>query len=657
MLYSLPIMLLHTLAALLLLMLLPFAAAGARAQSPDITYDVSFEHRHAQLVDITMTVRNWTEPTLNIYLPVWRPGRYEVLDTAGSVRGLRASDESGDDLPVEKTQKSCWRISNAAGKTVRISYQLYANSIANRTRHVDETHAFLSGSCVFMYCHERRDAPLWVTLGLPPDWSIASGMAFAPGTRETLVAPDYDTLADSPIEAGIQTVKAFEVAGVEHRFVVWGRADVVPDSLMDDCAKIVKVQHDLFGSFPHTRYVFLTHIAPGLGGGTEHLNSTIIQAKPTAFDTPKDRRNFLALVAHEFFHTWNIKQFRPQGLKPYDYDRENYTTLLWVAEGTTSYYDELLCARAGVWKPDEYLEALASLIDGEVNRPGAGVQSLESSSFDAWIKFNRPTPDSINSTVSFYSKGALVNFLLDADIRARTENAKSLDDLMRALYQRFPLAGPVYTTIDLLSILRELTGADYEPFFSSYIRGVTPISPETIATTLAVFGLESRRVADKADKGDPLAHPASDGDAAAPDPTAPPLPEPAERAYLGIEVKDAEGAAVVTSVRADSPAYARGVQTDDQIVAMSGHRLKAADLDARLKKRKPGEVVTLTLFRRDQMMSIDVQLASKPAGKFKIDLMKNPTPLQRGVYESWMGQTWPSKGQGAKEKTSLKETR
>ena len=603
-----------TLGMLWLLFVTFASTARAVASDASVRYVVSFESRHEQLVDVEMRVTDWSDPTLQVHMPIWRPGRYEVLESAGGIRTLEAFNASGSPLAVEKTEKATWTIATPSRGDVTVRYRLYANSINNRTRHVDDTHAFLSGASVFLYCHERRNDPLTVTVRLPEGWRIACGLDAAASDASTLLASDYDQLVDSPIEAGIHTTRTLEVEGTPHEFVFWGRTDVVPEGFYEEAAKVVRVQHAIFGSFPHRRYVFMTHIGPGMGGGTEHVNSTIMQARPTVFDSAKDRRNFMALLSHEFFHTWNVKQFRPEGLKPYRYQRENYTKLLWVAEGTTSYYDELLCVRAGSWKPSHYLESLAKLVEEETTRPGAKVQSLESSSFDSWIKFNKPTPDGVNSTVSFYSKGALVSFMLDAAIRRDTFNGKTLDDLMRLLNQRFPLASPgAYTTADLLGMLRELTGRDYAPFFASYVSGTDPIDA---TEALATFGLAWKAEEGKGDD------------------------DKASRAWLGMDVRDAEGTAQVSSVRSDGPGAAAGLMVDDQIIALDGIRLRAGDVDARLKRLEPGTKVTLTFFRRDLMRTAELTVAEKPTQGRKLTRVKEPTDAQKAAYEQWLGQPW-----------------
>jgi predicted metalloprotease with PDZ domain len=613
----------------------PAPAADVSAVAPaqrNVEYTINFEQRGAQIVTIDLTLRDWNQPTLEVHLPVWRPGRYEVLDSSGGVRSFSASDSEGGALQWEKTNKASWKIITPAPGDVIIRYGVYANSISNRTRHVDDSHAFLSGASVFMYCHERRNEPLRVTLQTPPTWNIASGMETDPADAQSLLADGYDTLVDSPIETGIQTRRNFTVAGVPHEHVFWGRTDVVPDVLTEDTRKIAQVQYDLFGSFPYTRYVFITHIGAGLGGGTEHLNSTIMQCRPTAFDDPKAYRNYLSLISHELFHTWNVKQFRPVGLKPYEYQRENYTTLLWVAEGTTSYYDELLCARAGVWTAEQYLTALGEMIEAELIRPGAALQSLEESSYDAWVKFNKATPDAINSTVNFYTKGAVVNFMLDADIRERANNTKSLDDVMRELNKRFPLAGPgAYSNQDLLSILTELTGFSYVDFFKSYISGRDPLNP---APALAYLGLEWSTTEKDATKD-------SSADVSNEAGTKPPEKAKSQPGTLGVDVKDVDGAAVVTVVRADGPAFAGkegapGLLTDDQIVALDGLRIRGTDWESRIKALTPGTKVTLTYFRRERLYEVTFEVRPAPI-KRTLKRAKNPTPAQEAAYNAWMG--------------------
>jgi predicted metalloprotease with PDZ domain len=584
------------------------APARAQASTARVEYVIDLANPQTQTVDITLNIRGWPSDTLEVHLPVWRPGRYEVLDPAGTIRSISAKGNNSTPLAIEKYAKSSWRIATGNSGVVSVKYTVFANAVNNRTRHVDDTHAFLSGSSVFLYVHELRNNPIEIAVKAPDGWKIASGLEPTPGLPNILTAPDYDTLVDSPLEIGIHDTITYTVDGVPHDIVFWGGSPSNPEPFLRDFAKFTKVQKDLFGSFPYKRYVFITHIGSGMRGGTEHLNSTIIQATPAIFDDPDRFSSFLGLASHELFHTWNVKQFRPEGLKPYDYSRENYTKLLWVAEGCTNYYDSVSLVRAGILKPENYLAQFAGVVKGELTRPGRALQSLEASSFDAWIKFNKATPDSVNSTVSFYSKGEVLNFTLDAELRRLSRNAKSLDDVMRILYERFPLSGPAYTTADLLSIYKELTGADFTEFHAKYIAGTE--DPDVDAA-FAVFGLELTRGT-------------------------------SSTGSLGLDVKNNDDGLLVSAVRTDGPAYLAGVNADDVITAINGEKLNESKLNELLAAASADTELTLTISRRGKDRAIAIRVQEVPSGDWSLSHVSSPTPEQRAAYEHWLRASWPA---------------
>lgn len=637
------------------------AVAGSpvtRPDDPPVQYTVRLENPQTQMVEMTMALRGVKTPTVDVMLPVWRPGRYAVLDPAGSVRGFSTRSGDGGALEWEKIDKSTWRITRPENgdDEVVVDYRVYANSLGDRTRHVDDTHAFLSPASVFMYTPGLRGVPLNVTVAAPEGWEIATGLEHAEGDGRALQAPNYDVLVDSPLEIGVQSRIDFEVEGVPHEIVVWwggspeGKGEVDrgeffdPEKLKADFAKIVAAQKAVFGEFPYTRYVFLIHCYAGGGGGTEHLNSTIMQCSPEVFQVKARYTRFLALTSHEFFHTWNVKQLRPAGLKPYDYQKENYTDLLWVAEGTTSYYEDLILVRTGHIKPDDFLGTLASWIDSSKKRPGGTVQSLMESSFDAWIKFNRPSPDNVNSTVSFYDKGAHVSLLLDLVIREASGNEASLDSVMRDLYERFPLDGPGFTGKDVQESAEKFAGRDLSEFFAKYVRGTDPLDFET-ALQAAGLDLIAKPVKDDdaakdKDKGD-------DGDKSDTDKDDEKDGEgngsARKRAYLGITVENRSDLAAVTTVLADGPAYRAGILVGDLVLAVDGRRVRTADWDRTIKALEPEEPVRLTLFRMDVLREIEVVVEGRPDVKWTVKRIKEPSDQQKAVYESWLGQKWPGR--------------
>ncbi|MCA9290656.1 MAG: M61 family metallopeptidase [Phycisphaerales bacterium] len=615
----------------------PVAPAPAVIDAPDpVVYTITLDRPQTQTIDLEMRLTDVSSPTIDVFLPVWRPGRYVVLDPVGTVRDVRAFDGRDGPLAVEPLDKTSWRITTGGARDVRLRWRIYANSIADRTRHVDDTHAFLSGSSVFFYDPDRRGHPVEVRVRAPADWRIATGLAPHPERPDTVIAPNYDVLVDSPLEIGLHDRLVFDVDGVPHEIVIWppGAAAYDADALVADFTTIVREERSIFGAVPYDRYVFLLHVGAG-GGGTEHLNSTIMQTSREALEQPKRYRGFLALVAHEFFHTWNVKQLRPSGLRPYDYQRENYTRLLWVSEGTTSYYDDLVLVRTGLITTKRYLEIIGGSIAALRDRPGALVQSLEASSFDAWTKFNRASPDDVNSEVSFYSKGALVSLLLDLEVRRRTDGRASLDDVMRTLYARFPLSGPGFTPADVQATVETIAGGRFERFFADLVRGTaTPDFDSALRTVGLELHFKPRPPDDDRDTDTDR----DEADHAAGTPRNDEIPR---KAWLGATLATRSGRTVVTSIPSNGPAYDAGLNADDEIVALDGRRLDAADLEARLRSFAPGDVVEITLFRHDVLRTVRVTLAGRPDGSWVIRRRDGATDAQRAAYASWLHQPWP----------------
>lgn len=542
-------------------------------------------------------------------LPVWRPGKYQVLDPAGTISWLRAETVDGEGLSVRKTDKSTWLIASGGAENVVVRYEVYANSLADRTRHVDDTHAFLSGSSVFLYHPPRRSDPIEVHIEAPEGWAVATGLPSVPGRDSVYLAESYDVLVDSPLEIGLQERLTFEVEDRIHEIVIWGEADFDREKLVDDFRAIVTNQIELWGGVPYERYVFLIHIGTGFRGGTEHLNSTIMQTSREQLEDEKKYRDFLGLVSHEFFHTWNIKQIRPRGLSPYEYQRENYTPLLWFVEGTTSYYDDLCLVRSGLISVDEYLNRISKLIDGFRKTPGRRIQSLSESSFDAWIKFTHPTPNSRNTTVSFYSKGALVSLLLDLHLRDVSRGTLSLDDVLRRLFRDFPLGSEGYSEEGFVSLIAALLGEDVESFFEDYIRGVEPLGLED---ALKRRGLELKlSPAEKGSQKDQVG-------------------------YLGLVFKGNQVGAVLS----DGPAYQAGIMSGDEVLAFDRRRLEAGTSKERMEQLVPGEKVLVTLFRRDRLLDISVPIEGRQPGSWSVSKLKEPTDEQKEAFEAWLQQSW-----------------
>ncbi len=574
-----------------------------------IEYIVSLHAPQTQTVEICMRVRDIASPVLDLALPVWRTGRYAVINPAGTVNRVRAQSTAGRSLSISKLDKTTWRVQTEGCPEIEIRYSVYANSLADRTRHVDDTHAFLSGATVFLYVPDRRHDPLSLRIDAPKHWNLACGLDSIEEDPRMLLAPSYDVLIDSPIEVGIHDVLHFEVGGIPHEIVLWGAPQLDGRKLTEDFEAIVRNESELFGGLPYSRYIFMIHVSPGLGGGTEHLNSTIIQAPPRTFEDAAIYKRLLGTASHEMFHVWNVKRLRPAALAETDYSRENYTDLLWFCEGTTMYYEDLILARSGRTGADGYLRDLGELIHRVRRRPGSKVQSVAESSFDAWIKFNQPTSDDMNTTVSFYDSGAVVSFLLDLELRARTENQVSMDTLMVEMVSLFPSSGPGFTTENLIEVASRLSGSRFEEFFERYIRS-TELLP--LEERVSVLGLKL-----------------------AIDPAG-------IKAYTGLMNFEQNSRTIVRYVLSDGPAYSAGILSGDEIVTLNGRRYNAVEMTNHVETQmRPGDNIQLEILRRGRQRMIEFPAAAAPRGRWQLSRVSDPTEKQKSAYSSWLQQPWP----------------
>jgi predicted metalloprotease with PDZ domain len=578
------------------------------AQQPSVHYTLGMSKPVSHLLEVEMTIDRLpaAEQAVDFILPVWRPGRYLVLDLAGGVQNFSAAGAEGKTLAWEKVEKSLWRVRTNGTPRVTIRYSVYANEFNLRTRGLNEDHAFVDGTAVFMYVEKYRGLPVELTVNPYKNWHATTGLD---GNGRSFSARDYDYFVDCPIEVGTQKDFTFDVDGIPHVLSISGAGDWNADTLIRDIGKIIATERNFWGEYPYKRYVFLVHCTTESGGGTEHINSTILGTRPFIFKNPDSYWGFLNLVAHEYFHTWNVKQLRPKSLRPYDYTRENYCRELWIAEGTTSYYDNLMLVRAGFTRPEKFLEGAATAIQSDRQRPGNRVQPLVESSFDAWIKYWRGTEQSFNAESDYYGKGANVSALLDLDIRERSANKHSLDDVMRTMYKRFPLSGGGYTLADFQKVAEEFAGVSLQRFFDDYVFGTAPLPWEEY---LGYAGLKLARK-------DSLAKP-----------------------WIGLSTTDAGEKTKVTQVVAGSPASEAGIDPGDEILAMDGYRVRSSDLGERISRLAEGEVVTLMTFQRDRLRECKLKVAHSPVPEYRIVKTPDPSGLQRDMYRSWLGAPFDS---------------
>ncbi len=579
---------------------------------PRIGYALAMSRPHSHLFEVAIMVDGWSEPRLDLVMPSWTPGSYMIREYARHVQDFAATVD-GHPARWEKTAKDAWRVDTPLGGRIKVTYRVFAHDLTVRTCHLDGTHGFANGGAVFMFIADRTQEPLTLEIVVPQRWQVATGLEPLGGGNGIFRfrARDYDELVDGPVECGTHRLLEFDVDGVPHKIALWGNGNEDETRLMEDTRAIVRAQREFFGGVPYKRYTFIVHLAAGRGG-LEHRNSAVFLVDRFGFRPPSSYERFLELVSHEFFHVWNVKRVRPKPLGPFDYRRENHTRQLWTVEGVTSYYEKRFVVAAGLYSKERYLERIAEDIGSLQSQPGRALQSLEQSSFDAWIKHYRPDENSGNVSVSYYQKGALVAMLLDLEIRALTSRAKCLDDVLKHLAHQATLDDAGFAEPDGYRAAVEAAVGDHggaiRKFFDRFVAGTAELDYER-ALGHAGLALSWSRGASR------------DGE---------------RPGWLGASTRPDGSSLIIASVRSDGPAEAAGLYAGDELIALDGVRIDATRLAARLAERPPGATVRATVFRRDELVDIPVTLGEPPAETAAIVPLENATPAQAALREAWL---------------------
>ncbi|HEY8560219.1 MAG TPA: PDZ domain-containing protein [Pyrinomonadaceae bacterium] len=575
----------------------------AAAAAPEISYTIGMSKPWTHLLEVEMRLR-WTAGApaqAEISMPVWTPGSYLVREYARHVESFAAADAGGNSLSWRKIDKNSWQIDTKSAPEIVVKYNVYANELTVRTNELNADHAFFTPAALLMFPKDNLKTASTVRVVPYGNWKVATGLPKAPGGENTFRAENFDVLYDSPFEVGDFKEISFTVQGKPHRFVVEGEGNYDLPRIAKDTAKIVEESYKIFGELPYNDYLFILNLRGG--GGLEHLNSTALQWNRFGF-SGNGHGNFMTLVAHEYFHLWNVKRIRPDALGPFDYENENYTKLLWVAEGATAYYESALVQRAGIISAKEFFDGKTAQIQALQERPGRFETSLEEASFDAWIKYYRQDENALNNQISYYDKGELVNFLLDLEIRGASKGAKSLDDVMRYLYNEFYKKNKNYTPEDYQKISETMAGRSLEDFFAKYVRGRAEIDYNPI---FAGVGLQL-----KDNRG-------------------------RETTYLGANLRQDGDRLTVTSLPKGTPAYEQGLNASDQIVAVDGIRANQTFLGNYIGEKKVGDKIKLTVFRFDELRDIEITLGGRARAAYQIAALENPTDEQRTIYKNFVG--------------------
>ncbi|MNM20101.1 M61 glycyl aminopeptidase [compost metagenome] len=542
-------------------------------------YQIEFDDYKQHLVHVT--IRFLANPNQELWLPTWIPGSYLIREFSKHIESVKAYDEAGRMLDIKKTSKNRWRLFNTDHELMTIEYDVYAYDLSVRGAYVDQTRLYINPACVCLALEGQEQSACEVEVFLPDElkhFQLATGLAsksLVKG-RFTLKADHYDQLIDSPFELADQTRFGFETHGIEHEFVISGPHNANIDRLKADIEKICAAEINMFGSAPFKNYTFMTMATGNSYGGLEHCNSTSLitprddlpkSNEPT--EPSKDYQRFLGLCSHEYFHSWLVKFIRPENFANYNLHQEGYTSLLWIFEGFTSYYDDLILLRSGVISQKSYLDLLKAQIDRYLQNPGRFVQTVAESSFDAWIKFYRQDENSNNAGTSYYNKGALVALCLDLGLRLR---GSSLDALMRRLYENTQ-NGMQVNERTIFDLCKELTGDNWIEQINHLINTTDELPLDQL---LPEFGLSYRVKTDKS------------------------LP-------LGLKLVDKPEGVLVQSARRESAGAKAGISANDVIIAIDGLKASTKLIE---KYAKQGGTYTVFAFRRDELISFAVDCAT-----------------------------------------------
>ena len=576
-----------------------------------VEYRISMANPERHYFDVTIILDEAGSEPVDFVLPVWAPGAYIIGEFAKNLISFGAFDREGP-LHHSKVKKNVWRV-DSRGSALRIGYKVYAFERSSSRSYLDADHAVLNLADLLMLPKGREHAR--VTLVLSPKGycnKISTSLDRLTRDLPTFVAPDYDKLVDSPIMVGNSSIHTFEAGGKEHEVAIFGGGEIDQKALVERLSRIVKAASHVYGEQPYDRYVFLIDVDGDVrDDGLEHKYSTYCVVPRLAFTTDQGFKRMLGLFCHEFFHLWNVKRMTPAPLVRINYGEESYTNSLWVSEGITTYYEHLLLRRAGIYTVPEFLDNIADLINRYRSTPGRHSQSAEESSYDAWIKFYRPTANSVNMEISYYTIGALLGLALDLEIRRNTGSRKSLDDVMRRVYRDTYKSGRGFTDEEFRGACEIAVGTKLEEFFRDHVRGKADV-PLDRHLGYAGLGL---------------------------------VPKTGSREYgfAGIKLMPRSERPILDSILASSPAMDGGLFPEDEVIGVNKIRTDKENLRFLIEHSKPGETLIFTVNRAGLLRDVRIELERRGTQQYRIAKKHKANSEERELFKKWLHQDWGRK--------------
>lgn len=582
---------------LLALTLLPNLAEAAKpkrkAGSSPVGYRVTIPEPTTRYVHVRMEIGDAPNAETTLAMPAWTPGSYLIRDFGKHVYDVAAQGQDGTALSVTRIDKQSWTVANA-GRGFVLEYRVYAGELSVRTSYVDDRFALLNGAGLFMYVDQQTSRAAELELSPPSGWAVHTALdpleqtgQSANPTTQRFTAPSYDELIDSPLLLGEAQVRRFSVVGkpIELAFVAASGSNANVDRVAADAEQIVRAFARTFNGLPFDRYSFLLIADEVGGGGLEHHDSTAMIVRPWSFAQASGYAGLQRLMAHEFFHVWNVKGIHDHVLGPFDYDRESYSELLWFHEGLTETMETRALLRAGLISADDYLNQLAAEWTSYRRKPGRNTTPIAQLSREAWIKAYKPEANHFETAISYYEKGNLIGVCLDLTLRLRGQANRSngsIEGMFRRLWAlRDPVSGRVGIDIDdIVAAASAEAGEDMRWFFDRYVYGTEELPlPELLER--AGFEVSSAPTGED---------------------------NPRARVWSGMS-----GGATVSSIEPDSPAAAAGLMLGDELIAVAGSRVQSvSEANERLADLGVGATTTISLFRRDRLESRSLTTGENP---------------------------------------------
>lgn len=571
----------------------------------NIKYVLSFPNPDTHYLEVEMHLSDVEQASLNLKMAVWTPGSYLIREFQKNIDNVVVFYPNNENKRLEKINKNTWTLDTKQEKELVVKYKIYCFEYSVRTNLVDDSHALLNGAGTFIYVEGFEKDEIEININPFEKWDkISTSLAIKNGNKWQRIAENLDDLIDSPIEIGNHETYFFEAANVPHELAIYGTSNCNILKLMEDLIKIIEVETAIFGSHPCKNYVFIIHNTDTSYGGLEHKNSSVNHIPRWSYDDTNYQRA-ISLLAHEYFHLWNVKRIKPASLIPYNYEKENYTDLLWFFEGVTSFYDDYVCYKAGVTSKEKYIEIVENNLNEVLNTAGKDTQTLAEASYDTWLKYYRKNENSSNAQINYYTHGAVVTMLFNFYIIYDSNGEKKFEDVLKKMYNAY-LSNPNkgITKEDIIQIITSFTNSNFDEFYTLFIESIT--SFKGIDPFFKMVGIELTNQLISGGK------------------------------YLGITTKLENGRLLITQLDKNYGAYKDGLNVHDEIIAIDGFRVQN-DFNKLFAHKKINDTIIVTISRNGILQNKSIVLTEDKRYKIKFQWLHSLSEQQQNAQIAWLG--------------------